>query len=89
MTGEGLRRAWGSSLPGESSWVWPTGPRLPNFDMPLREAREQFEKEYLQHKLHLAGGSVSKAAEAVGIERTHLYRKLKTLGILIKNQDPK
>jgi DNA-binding NtrC family response regulator len=62
---------------------------MPNFDMPLREAREQFEKEYLQHKLHLAGGSVSKAAEAVGIERTHLYRKLKTLGILIKNQDPK
>jgi len=62
---------------------------MPNFDMPLREAREQFEKEYLQHKLNLAGGSVSKAAEAVGIERTHLYRKLKTLGILIKNQDPK
>ena len=62
---------------------------MPNFDMPLREAREQFEKEYLQYKLHIAGGSVSKAAEAVGIERTHLYRKLKTLGILIKNQDPK
>jgi len=62
---------------------------MPNFDMPLREAREQFEKEYLQHKLNLAGGSVSKAAEAVGIERTHLYRKLKTLGVLIKNQDPK
>ncbi len=62
---------------------------MPNFDMPLREAREQFEKEYLQHKLNLAGGSVSKAAQAVGIERTHLYRKLKTLGILIKNQDPK
>jgi DNA-binding NtrC family response regulator len=62
---------------------------MPNFDMPLREAREQFEKEYLQHKLNLAGGSVSKAAEAVGIERTHLYRKLKSLGILIKNQDSK
>jgi DNA-binding NtrC family response regulator len=62
---------------------------MPNFDMPLREAREQFEKEYLQYKLNLAGGSVSKAAEAVGIERTHLYRKLKSLGILIKNQEPK
>jgi DNA-binding NtrC family response regulator len=62
---------------------------MPNFDMPLREAREQFEKEYLQYKLNLAGGNVSKAAEAVGIERTHLYRKLKSLGILIKNQEPK
>ncbi len=62
---------------------------MPNFDIPLREAREQFEKEYLQHKLNLAGGNVSKAAEAVGIERTHLYRKLKSLGILIKNQEPK
>lgn len=71
-----------TSLPDEQSL-------MPNFDMPLREAREQFEKEYLQHKLNLAGGNVSKAAEAVGIERTHLYRKLKSLGILIKNQDSK
>jgi len=61
----------------------------PDFDMPLREAREQFEKEYLLHKLTLAGGSVSKVAEAVGIERTHLYRKLKSLGITIKNQASK
>ncbi len=62
---------------------------IPDFNMPLREAREQFEKEYLQHKLSLAGGSVSKVAEAVGMERTHLYRKLKSLGITIKNQDSK
>jgi len=62
---------------------------IPDFDMPLREAREQFEKEYLQHKLTAAGGSVSKVAEAVGMERTHLYRKLKSLGIAIKNQDSK
>ncbi len=62
---------------------------IPDFDMPLREAREQFEKEYLQHKLTIAGGSVSKVAEAVGMERTHLYRKLKSLGITIKNQDSK
>lgn len=57
-----------------------------NFDMPLREAREQFEKKYLLHKLELAGGNVSKAAIAVGIERTHLYRKLKSLDIEIKVQ---
>jgi len=61
----------------------------PDFDMPLREAREQFEKEYLQHKLTIAGGSVSKVAKAIGIERTHLYRKLKSLGIKIKNQASK
>ena len=62
---------------------------IPDFDMPLRQARERFEKEYLQHKLTAAGGSVSKVAEAVGMERTHLYRKLKSLGIAIKNQDSK
>lgn len=62
---------------------------MPDFDMPLREARERFEKAYLQHKLSLAGGSVSKVAEAVGMERTHLYRKLKALGITIKNQESK
>ncbi len=71
-----------ASLPEEQNFI-------PNFDMPLREARELFEKEYLQHKLNLAGGSVSKVAEVVGIERTHLYRKLKSLGITTKNQGSK
>ena len=56
-----------------------------DFELPLRAAREQFEKSYLQHKLKQAGGSVTKVAKAVGIERTHLYRKLKSLGIDIKN----
>jgi DNA-binding NtrC family response regulator len=54
------------------------------FEMPLREAREQFEREYLSHQLRKAGGSVGKLAEAVEMERTHLYRKLRALGI-----DPK
>ena len=49
--------------------------------MPLREAREQFEKDYLEHQLHEAGGSVGKLAKRVGMERTHLYRKLRSLGI--------
>jgi DNA-binding NtrC family response regulator len=56
----------------------------PLFDLPLREAREQFEREYLIFKLREAGGSVGKLAEAVGMERTHLYRKLRSLGV-----DPK
>lgn len=57
---------------------------FPGFDLPLREAREKFEKAYLEYQLHALRGSVSKVAERVGIERTHLYRKLRTLGI-----DPK
>ena len=57
----------------------------PNFELPLREAREKFEKTYLQYKLAQANGSVSKVAKIVGMERTHLYRKLKSLGIDIKN----
>jgi DNA-binding NtrC family response regulator len=55
-----------------------------SFDLPLREAREQFEREYLEYQLKKAGGSVGKLSEAVGMERTHLYRKLRALGI-----DPK
>ena len=55
-----------------------------DFGLPLREAREQFERSYLLHQLNEAGGSVGKLAKMVGMERTHLYRKLKDLGI-----DPK
>ena len=54
------------------------------FEIPFREAREQFERAYLEYRLRKAGGSVSKVAAAAGIERTHLYRKLRGLGI-----DPK
>lgn len=53
----------------------------PFFDLPLREAREQFEREYLVYKLKEAGGSVGRLADVVGMERTHLYRKLRALGI--------
>lgn len=55
-----------------------------NFDLPLREARESFEKAYLEFQLKKAKGSVSKVASTVGVERTHLYRKLKMLGIDLK-----
>jgi DNA-binding NtrC family response regulator len=51
------------------------------FELPLREAREQFEREYLVYKLKEAGGSVGRLAETVGMERTHLYRKLRALGV--------
>jgi two-component system nitrogen regulation response regulator NtrX len=59
------------------------GPAMP-FDLPLREAREQFEHNYLIYQLQEAGGSVGKLAKRVGMERTHLYRKLRSLGIDLK-----
>ena len=49
--------------------------------LPLREAREQFERAYLQQQLVLCDGKVGKLAERVGMERTHLYRKLKSLKV--------
>jgi len=51
------------------------------FELPLREAREAFERTYLLHQLKHAGGSVSKLSQRIGMERTHLYRKLRALGI--------
>jgi DNA-binding NtrC family response regulator len=49
--------------------------------LPMREAREQFERIYLTQQLALCGGKVGKLAERVGMERTHLYRKLRALGV--------
>ncbi len=49
--------------------------------LPLREAREQFERAYLQQQLVLCDGKVGKLAKRVGMERTHLYRKLRALGV--------
>jgi two-component system nitrogen regulation response regulator NtrX len=49
--------------------------------MPLREAREHFERAYLQQQLVLCGGKVGLLAKRVGMERTHLYRKLRSLAI--------
>lgn len=54
---------------------------LPMFDQPLREARDAFEKMYFEHHLRLEGGNMTKLAERSGLERTHLYRKLKQLDI--------
>lgn len=53
--------------------------------LPLREAREQFERTYLQQQLALCDGKVGKLAQRVGMERTHLYRKLRSLGIDFKS----
>jgi DNA-binding NtrC family response regulator len=47
----------------------------------LREAREHFERAYLTQQLQLCGGKVGQLAKRVGMERTHLYRKLRSLGV--------
>ena len=52
--------------------------------LPLREAREQFERAYLQQQLALCDGKVGQLAKRVGMERTHLYRKLRSLGVEFK-----
>ncbi len=54
------------------------------YDLPLREAREHFERDYLIHQLIKTGGSIGNVAKLIGMERTHLYRKLRALNI-----DPK
>lgn len=52
-------------------------------DLPLREAREHFDAIYFDYHLQLEAGNVSRVAEKIGLERTHLHRKLKQLGIKI------
>ncbi|HVX98540.1 MAG TPA: sigma-54 dependent transcriptional regulator [Pseudorhodoplanes sp.] len=63
-------------------------PNMPNgnggeqlMGLPLREAREMFEREYLQAQISRFGGNISRTAEFVGMERSALHRKLKVLGI--------
>ncbi|MDB5797520.1 MAG: response regulator [Paucimonas sp.] len=52
-----------------------------SFELPLREARDAFERAYFEHHLVKEGGSMTRVAERTGLERTHLYRKLKQLGV--------
>jgi DNA-binding NtrC family response regulator len=52
-----------------------------NLAAPLREARDDFERAYLNYHLEQERGSMTRVAESTGLERTHLYRKLKQLGI--------
>lgn len=50
-------------------------------DKPLREARDEFEKAYFEYHLNKENGSMTRVADKTGLERTHLYRKLKQLGV--------
>ena len=57
-----------------------------DFQLPLRQARERFEKAYLEHHLREADGNITQVSKASGIERTHLYRKMKALGVNPKDE---
>ena len=56
-------------------------PALPMFNQPLRDAREEFERMYFEHHLKTERGNMTRVADKTGLERTHLYRKLKQLGL--------
>jgi DNA-binding NtrC family response regulator len=57
------------------------------FERPYREAREAFERVYFEHLLAREHGSMSRVAERSGLERTHLYRKLKALGLPVGRRE--
>jgi len=56
-------------------------------ELPLRDARDHFDAFYFDYHMQKEGGNVSRVAEKVGLERTHLYRKLKQLGIRFPKKD--
>ncbi len=68
-------------MPPDEAAAEEFGSLLPLFEQPLREARDAFEKLYFEHHLRLEGGNMTKLAERSGLERTHLYRKLKQLDV--------
>ncbi|MBH1988100.1 MAG: sigma-54-dependent Fis family transcriptional regulator [Burkholderiales bacterium] len=70
-----------SSMSGLSAHSGPSHEQVFQLDRPLREARDDFERAYFEFHLAREGGSMTRVAEKTGLERTHLYRKLKQLGV--------
>ncbi|WP_151447882.1 response regulator [Lacisediminimonas profundi] len=80
--------AQAASAPAGEALAADSAPAVPaevgftvSFELPLREARDAFERAYFEHHLVREGGSMTRVAERTGLERTHLYRKLKQLGV--------
>jgi len=73
----------GDATPAAALHLDNSPPPSQNFvlDKPLREARDEFEKAYFEYHLARESGSMTRVAEKTGLERTHLYRKLKQLGV--------
>jgi DNA-binding NtrC family response regulator len=77
----GEDEALGLLAPAGEPRLAPTGLAPEVIELPLREAREAFERMYFQYHLTTDGGNMTRLAEKTGLERTHLYRKLKDLGL--------
>jgi DNA-binding NtrC family response regulator len=71
----------GAMLPTTPLMLGPQSEQSFDLDRPLREARDAFEKSYFEFHLAQENGSMTRVAEKTGLERTHLYRKLKQLGV--------
>ena len=71
----------GAMLPTAPMTLGPQSEQSFSLDRPLREARDAFEKSYFEFHLSQENGSMTRVAEKTGLERTHLYRKLKQLGV--------
>ena len=71
----------GGALPELPVDLGPASSQSFDLEKPLREARDEFEKAYFEFHLAKESGSMTRVAEKTGLERTHLYRKLKQLGV--------
>ena len=69
------------AMPLTASEMGPQATQTFDLDRPLRDARDGFEKAYFEFHLAMENGSMTRVAEKTGLERTHLYRKLKQLGV--------
>jgi DNA-binding NtrC family response regulator len=81
VVNSGPKASVGETSPAVQDGEYISGIAKTYFDLPLREARDLFEKAYFEHQMIIMGGSMTKISEYTGLERTHLYRKLKALGI--------
>jgi two-component system nitrogen regulation response regulator NtrX len=85
ILGDGAGPIEARELPGQDSPASDTGRLVLGGAMatlPLREAREVFEREYLLTQINRFGGNISRTASFVGMERSALHRKLKSLGVV-------
>jgi len=80
MSLTGAHESYGGLVGGPDAQA-PSSQQSFDLDRPLREARDAFEKCYFEFHLAKEGGSMTRVAEKTGLERTHLYRKLKQLGV--------
>jgi DNA-binding NtrC family response regulator len=71
----------GLAAPAPTAVVLPPTHQSFELDLPLRDARDAFERAYFEFHLNRENGSMTRVADKTGLERTHLYRKLKQLGI--------